>query len=384
MRRNAFTLATMVAIMMIFSGCFSVYTGGAPGNTDRTKVKGYGLGPDARTEIWTESKDAAIRKAFVIQSDTYTELAERVNPAVVNIFTTQKVEAGFGMGLFSVPVPNMDLNVQSLGTGFIISADGFMLTNYHVIRYADEISVFLHETNEVQSIEVVGADPLTDLALLKISGRNDLPYLPLADSDAAMVGEPVIAVGNPFGLAHSLTTGVVSAKNRTLSPGTRRGNYEQYIQTSAQINPGNSGGPLLNLYGEVVGINTAIIAKAQGIGFAIPSNMIKELLPELVRKGHVERGYLGIAVVDLTPMVAKRFKVNQNEGVMIGSLDPEGPAADAGLQRGDIIVAVDGVEVENAHDTGRRISLLAAGKKVPVLVSRDGKNQTFTVTVEEL
>ena len=383
MLRNV-RIGLLLALLVVFvSGCFGIYAGPPPGQNQKPKVKGYGLGQNADTQVWTEGA-AVTHEPFAIRTDTYTTLAQQVNPAVVNIFTSQKLDAGIGMGLFSIPLPNLDLHAQSLGTGFIISKDGFVLTNYHVIQHADEINVFLHETNEVQPIKIVGVDPLTDVALLKITNGQDHSFLPLADSDAIRIGEPVIAVGNPFGLTHSLTAGVISAKNRTLSPGTRRGNFEQYLQTSAQINPGNSGGPLLNLYGEVVGINTAIIAKAQGIGFAIPSNLVKDLMPALVRKGHVERGYFGIAVLDLTPVLAQRFKVKQPTGVLVARIDPEGPAAAAGLKRGDIIVSVDGKPVENALDCGRRIALFSPGKQVRVEVISEGKSQTYTVTTRAL
>ena len=379
MIRKLTPMIFLTLMALFLTGCIGIYTGPPPGQNAEPKVKGYGLGPNAPTKIWVDGARTE-RKPLVMRSDTYTNLAQNVNPAVVNVFTSQKLEAGIGVGLFSVPLPNLDLRAQSLGTGFIISEDGFMLTNYHVIQHADEISVFLHETNEVQPIEVIGVDPLTDVALLKISNGGKLPFLPLADSQSVQIGEPVVAVGNPFGLTHSLTAGVISAKNRTLSPGTRRGNFEQYLQTSAQINPGNSGGPLLNLHGEVVGINTAIIAQAQGIGFAIPSNLVKHLMPDLVRKGRVDRGYFGIAVLDLTPVLAQRLKVDAKEGVFIARLDPEGPAAAAGLKRGDVILDLEGVAVRNANDCANRISLFPAGRQVRVTVLREGKKQTYTVT----
>ena len=220
---------------------------------------------------------------------------------------------------------------------------------------------------------------MTDVALLKIKTNRQLPYLPLADSDSISIGAPVIAVGNPFGLAHSLTTGVISAKNRNLKPGTRKGNAVLYLQTSALINPGNSGGPLLNLDGEVVGINTAIIARAQGIGFAIPANLVKQLAPDLVRYGSVERGYIGIAAIDLTPMLAKRFKVKDQSGVMVTRVDRNGPAAQVGLEKGDIVLFLDGVKPENAHEFARSISLLAPGKKVRLEVSRNEEKKIFVV-----
>lgn len=379
MKIRLFLIAVVLTSAFFLCGCFGILTSPPSANPRANKVTGSGLGPNVPTVIWTDGEAVGSRPVISIKSDTYVNLVEKINPAVVNIFTSQKLDAGIGIGLFAIPLPNLDLHAQSLGTGFIISPDGFVLTNYHVIKYADEISVFLHETNEVQPIEVIGVDPMTDVALLKIKTTKPLPYLPLADSDAVSIGEPVIAVGNPFGLAHSLTTGVVSAKNRNLKPGTRSGNAVLYLQTSAQINPGNSGGPLLNLYGEVIGINTAIIAKAQGIGFAIPSNLIKQLAPDLVRSGSVERGYIGIAAIDLTPVLAKRFKVETQKGVMITRIDRESPATQAGLQKGDIVLSMDGVKPENAHEFARSISLLPPGKKVKIEVMRNGGKETFIV-----
>jgi S1-C subfamily serine protease len=380
--KRELTLGVLFILMTILlSGCFGIYTVPPSAQGEQHEVKGTGLGANAPTKIWTDG--TANGRQIDLKSDTYIELAKKVNPAVVNIFTSQKLESGIGVGLFAIPLPNMDMRAQSLGTGFIISEDGFMLTNYHVIQHADEIQVYLHETSEVQPIKVVGVDPLTDIAVLKIQTNKKLPFLPLADSGKVEIGEQVLAVGNPFGLTHSLTTGVVSAKNRTLSPGTRRGNFEQYLQTSAQINPGNSGGPLLNLHGEVIGINTAIIKQAQGIGFAVPSNLVKELAPAMVRTGEVTRGYFGIAVLDLTPVLAQRYKVTEEQGVFLARMDTEGPAAQAGLARGDIILTLDGKKVESSLDCARRISQFAPGTRVRVEVLRGGQIETFTVVTDE-
>lgn len=375
----------MILVMISLSGCFGIFRVPPSEESIGSAVKdsAKGLGAGAQTKIWTDGVQRETRESFVLKNDTYSELAKKVNPAVVNIFTSQRVETGVGMGLFILPLPNLDMKVQSLGSGFIISSDGFMLTNYHVIKNAEVISVFLHLTNEVQPVKVIGVDPLTDLALLKINTDKNLSFLPLADSDAIEIGDQSVAIGNPFGLQHSLTTGVISAKNRMLSPGTRKGNFEQFLQTSAQINPGNSGGPLLNLHGEVVGINTAIIAQAQGIGFSIPSNLVKELIPDLVRKGRIRRGYFGIAVIDLTPVLAERYDVTQKEGVLVARIDPQGPAASAGIQRGDIIISLDGKAVENANDCARRISFSAPGKQAGIEVTRGGRIFNYTVTTRE-
>ena len=373
-------LMMLPLLAFLCTGCLYVTGGSANGDSDSPAIKGFGLGPKAPVNVWTDGDDK-VRTPFAIKTDTYVKLATQVNPAVVNIFTSQKLEAGIGFGPLAVPIPN-EFKAYSLGTGFIISEDGFMLTNYHVIKQADEIFVFLHDQNEVQKIKVIGTDPLTDLALLKIESDKKLPYLPLADTDLLEIGTPVVAVGNPFGLGYSMTTGVISAKNRTLSPGTRRGNFEQYLQTSALINPGNSGGPLLNLYGEVVGINTAIIAQGQGIGFAIPANLIKELMPQLVRKGRIDRGYIGIAVVDLTAVMAEKFKVSEKEGVLIARIDSKGPAYLAGVRRGDVILSIDGKSAKDAHDVARRIATLPGGQDISLQVVRDGKRLSFNITTD--
>lgn len=374
--------ALILVWALSLSACFFSVGPSPEQQSKKPPVRGMGLGPNYDTKIWADGDSRGGQEPFAIKTDTYAKLAAEVNPAVVNIFTSQKIEAGIGIGLFSVPLPSEDFRAYSLGTGFLISEDGFLLTNYHVIKHADEIFVFLHDTNDVQQIKVIGVDPVMDLALLKINTSVKLPYLPLADSDKVRIGDPVVAVGNPYGLAFSMTTGVISAKNRTLSPGTRQGNFEQFIQTSALINPGNSGGPLINLFGEVVAINTAIIAKAQGLGFAVPSNVAKELIPHLVRSGKVDRGYFGVAVVDLTPIMAQQFKINSTQGILIARIDPEGPAAKAGLKKGDIIISVDGEKMTNAIETARKISYFPPGKNVPVTALRGGMELAFTVLSE--
>jgi serine protease Do len=350
--------------------------------TGKASSRALGLGPMAPTAIWTDGQSREINNSIPLNSDTYVKLAERSNPAIVNIFTTQDLQLGVGdpLGIFRVPVGGANLQMTSLGTGFFISPDGFMLTNAHVIAKADRIHVFLHDLKGPKEVKVIGVDPLTDLALLKVDCDRNLSFLKMADSDAVAIGAIVVAIGNPFGLDYSLTTGVISAKNRVISPGSRRGLYEDFLQTSAQINPGNSGGPLLNLWGEVVGVNSAIIAGAQGIGFAIPSNLAKALLPDLVRSGRIARSYSGIGLVDLNPSLAKRFEVTETYGAIVVRLNPRGPAAVAGVKHGDIILAVNGKEVKNARELSHIIAVARVGEKLSFSLSRQGKRMTIVFT----
>lgn len=350
--------------------------------TGKASSRALGLGPNAPTDIWTEGQSRENNNIIPLNSDTYVKLAQRSNPAVVNIFTTQDLQLGVGdpLGIFRVPVGDANLQMTALGTGFFISPDGFMLTNAHVIAKADRIHVFLHDLQGPKEVKVIGVDPLTDLALLKVDCDQNLSFLKMADSDAVAIGAIVVAIGNPFGLDYSLTTGVISAKNRVINPGSRRGLYEDYLQTSAQINPGNSGGPLLNLWGEVVGVNTAIIAGAQGIGFTIPSNLAKALLPDLVRSGRIARSYSGVGFVDLNPSLAKRFGVSETYGAIVVSLNPQGPAAIAGVKHGDIILAVNGKEVKNARELSLIIAGARVGEKLSFSLSRRGKRMTIVFT----
>ncbi len=390
MKKRLAIIAVLFLFGILHAACMSVSTSSGeairPADqwtpTGKASSRAMGLGPGAPTDIWTDGRDRAGLAGIALASDTYVKLAERSNPAIVNIFTTQELKVGVGdpLGIIRVPVEGANIQMTALGTGFFISDSGFMLTNAHVIAKADRIHVFLHDLKGPKEVQVIGVDPLTDLALLKVDCERKLPYLKLADSDAVDIGEIVVAIGNPFGLDYSLTTGVISAKNRVISPGSRRGLYEDYLQTSAQINPGNSGGPLLNLWGEVVGVNTAVVAKAQGIGFAIPSNMVKELLPDLARSGKVARSYSGLGLVDLNPSLAKRFGVAETFGAIVVNLDPQGPAAKAGIKRGDIILAVNGKEVKSARELSRVVAGARVGEKLSLLLSRKGKRETVTLT----
>ncbi len=320
-------------------------------------------------------------------------LFKAVSPAVVNVSTTQvirfnrpKMRSPFGQqdpfedfwNNFFGNVPR-EQKRRSLGSGFIVSEDGYILTNNHVIEKADEITVTLLDKEEFKA-KVVGSDPKTDIALIKISDGKRLPYVRLGDSDKLQVGEWVFAIGTPFGLGHTITAGIVSAKGRIIGSGP----YDDFIQTDASINPGNSGGPLFNREGEVVGINTAIIQGGQGIGFATPIDLAKEVLGQLSEKGKVTRGWLGVYIQRLTPDMAETLRVPGKKGALIADVTKDGPAEKAGLKSGDVIVSFDGREVNDEHDLPQIVATTKPGKKVDVRIFRDGKEMTIPVTIARM
>ncbi len=332
--------------------------------------------------------------------ETFAEIAQKDSPAVVNI-STEKVIKGrrqhtrefFGPGpspfgphdpfrdffeKFFGDMPR-DFKQRSLGSGIIIDPKGLIVTNNHVIEGADKIKVKLAGGKEYNA-SVKGRDPKTDLALLEIKAPEPLPYLSLGNSDAVRVGDWVVAVGNPFGLGHTVTQGIISAKGRVIGAGP----YDNFIQTDAAINPGNSGGPLLNLKGEVIGINTAIVATGQGIGFAIPSNLAKDIIPQLQEKGKVTRGMLGVQVQTVTPELAKSFKLAEPKGALVAEVNPGTPADKAGIQRGDIIVEFNGQPIKEMNELPRLVANTPPGSKVTLKIIRDGKEKSFSLTLTEL
>jgi serine protease Do len=277
-----------------------------------------------------------------------------------------------------------------MGSGFVIDKEGHILTNYHVIEGADEIVVVLDDngTEKEYSATLVGSDPKTDIALIKInreSGDNkDFPFLKLGSSENLEVGEWVVAIGNPFGLSHTVTVGVVSALGRSIGAGP----YDEFIQTDASINPGNSGGPLINIEGEVIGINTAIISGNTGgnvgIGFAIPINIAKGILKDLKERGTVTRGWLGVMVQKITPELAKSFGLSQSEGALVGDVIPDGPAAKGGIKRGDVIVRFDGQQVKDMEDLPKIVAATIPNSVVDVEVIREGSQLTLRISIELL
>jgi len=325
-------------------------------------------------------------------SFSFSALVEEVSPGVVNIRTTRVVRAPLAVPepfqefferFFGdrLPREEREFRQRSLGSGFIIDKEGLIFTNNHVIEGTDEILVMLEDGREFPA-EVVGRDPRTDLALVRIDTDFELQPIPLGDSDALGVGEWVVAIGNPFGLGNTVTAGIVSAKYRRIGVGA----YDSFIQTDASINPGNSGGPLLNTAGKVIGINTAILAGRGGgigIGFAIPVNMVKDLLPQL-KEGKVVRGWLGVIIQDITPPIQERLDLDTTKGALVSGVTSGGPADKAGIQRGDVIVSFDGEEIEEMGDLPYIVAMTEVGKTVPVEIIRKGEKKTIRVTVEEM
>ena len=279
---------------------------------------------------------------------------------------------------FGEGMPGREFKQRSLGSGFIIDAEGFIVTNNHVVENADQIKVRLFDEREFDA-KVIGRDPKTDLALIKIEGANDLVPLKLGDSERAEVGSWVLAVGSPFGLEQTVTAGIVSAKGRFIGAGP----YDDFIQTDASINPGNSGGPLLNMNGEVIGINTAIVAQGQGIGFAIPVNLAHNIIAQLKEHGSVTRGWMGVGIQDLTPELAEYYGLKNQKGVLVTQVFPENPADKAGIKTKDVIIAVDGKPVGTGRELSSAVAGMPIGKEVPVKLLRDGKEKTVKVQLSE-
>ena len=344
--------------------------------------------------VSAEYADAAQNDTNLTTPPSFAGLVELVKGSVVNISTTQVVEGNpltpflgpnspfgdfFGHKMpkkFFGNNPNNKIETHALGSGFAISSDGLILTNNHVVEKATEIKIKLQSGHEYEA-KLVGRDPKTDLALIRVKPDKDFPApAKLGDSDTMRVGDWVMAVGNPFGLGRTVTTGIISAKSRILGAGP----YDDFLQTDAAINPGNSGGPLFNMKGEVIGINTAIIAQGQGIGFAIPINMAKELLPQL-KTGKIVRGWLGVMIQDITPELAKSFGLKSDKGVLISSVVKDSPAEKAGLKSGDVILRFDGKEIENAHKLSQLAAETTPNTVVKIEVLRNGKEETISLTV---
>jgi len=344
--------------------------------------------------FWKESEAGASPRGAVAGLPSLADLVDELKKTVVNIQVVKKIQTGpipffkspfgerdpfreFFERFFGDQLPK-EFEQKGLGSGVIISRDGYILTNNHVVEGADEIIVKLSEKEQYRG-KVVGADPTTDLALLKVEAEKDLPAAVLGDSDKLRVGEWVIAIGNPFGLEHTVTAGIVSAKGRVIGSGP----YDDFIQTDASINPGNSGGPLFNLQGEVVGINTAIVATGQGIGFAIPINMAKEELVQLKEKGKVTRGWLGVQIQQWEPGMAEKFGLKEERGALVGAVIPGEPAEKAGIQKGDVILEVEGHKIKDTKDLLNTVARLQPGQKVKVVVWRDGREKVFVVELGE-
>jgi len=350
------------------------------------------------TEMAAESKaiqpDSGQTNPLSEFNSAIVNIAERTNPTVVTITTRQTVTMQQRSPLslfFDDPRFNEEREYQrrGLGSGVIVSDEGYIITNYHVIRDADEINVITFDDEEI-SAEIVGSDEATDMAVLKVDSDHDLSAITLGNSEDLQVGELVLAIGSPLdkGLAHSVSMGIVSAKNRSIGIIAQGQGYESFIQTDAAINPGNSGGALINLNGELIGINTAIASQSggnMGIGFAIPVDMARSIMEQLISEGRVVRGYLGIqfgAMVDKT--MAKALDLDRNYGVVIGSVQNGGPADQAGLQEGDVILKADGKEVRDWRSFRVNIASKSPGEEVTLEIFRDGDIQTVSVELGEL
>jgi serine protease Do len=333
--------------------------------------------------------------AAVMLPNNLSTLAQEVRDGVVNIRTVKTIKGGgpvfrhfFGnpfdrsnpfedfMGPHGQRNPSQDFKQRSLGSGFIIDGEGHIVTNNHVIEGADEITVKLASGKEFTA-ELVGRDPNTDLALIKIAPSTDLKPLQIGKSADLAVGTWVVAIGSPFGLEQTVTVGIVSAKGRIIGSGP----YDDFIQTDASINPGNSGGPLLNLRGEVVGINTAIVARGQGIGFAIPADLAQNVISQLQSKGEVTRGWLGVAIQDLSSDLADYYRIKDGQGVLVSEVYSGDPADKAGIKPQDIIVAMDGRKVTSSRELSAMVANSPVGSRLSVDIMRNGKPKTVSVTL---
>ncbi len=355
------------------------------------------LAPSRAVNLMGEAGNADPRPN---QLPDFVVLAKKLKPLVVNISTTQVSEGrgsqefgspfgdedpfnDFWRRFFGGPVPRGPQRQRSLGSGFIIDGDGSILTNNHVVENAQKIVVKLAADDQQYEAKVIGRDPKTDIAVIKINAKTSLPTATLGDSDRLEVGEWVVAIGNPFGLDSTVTSGIVSAKGRHIGQGP----YDNFIQTDASINPGNSGGPLINLRGEVIGINTAIFSRTggnMGIGFAIPINLVKEVLPQLRGKGKVTRGFLGVLIQKVTPEIAESLGMDKGYGALVANVTKDGPADKAGVKVGDVIVEFDGKEVKDSSDLPIIVARTPVDKRARMKVLRDKKEISLTVSVGEL
>lgn len=337
----------------------------------------------------------AVEPAFSSSAPaTFADLSEKLSPAVVNISTAQRVDAPDGRPEIPPGGPFEDLfkdffdqlpqqrgprSVQSLGSGFVISADGYVVTNNHVIEEADEITANFPDGTSLDAT-LIGRDPKTDIALLKVETDKALPFVSFGDSDVSRVGDWVLAIGNPFGLGGSVSAGIISARNRDINAGP----YDDFIQTDAAINRGNSGGPLFNMDGEVIGVNTAIISPSGGsigIGFSVPSALAKNVVAQLREFGETRRGWLGVRIQTVTPELADGLGLEQPTGALVAGVSEGGPAATAGIETGDVVLRFDGKEVAEMRDLPRIVAETPVGESVRVVVWRDGQTQTVLVEV---
>ncbi len=383
MTRHAFWLTWTVSAAMVLGGCTRPARPAdppTPAVTPSASPEPVGAAPAPAPP---STYVAPLANPVTVQSPVsdVAGLVERLKPTVVNITSshTARSEPHEGLGGMFPFRQGPERRAKSLGTGFIIDTSGLIVTNAHVIAGADDIQVKLSDERELPA-KVVGRDTKLDLALLKLENASGLSAAVLGDSDGLRVGDWVVAIGNPFGLGHTVTLGITSAKGRSIGAGP----YDAFIQTDASINPGNSGGPLFNLKGEVVGIPTAIRQGAQGIGFAVPSNALKEVLPQLRDKGMVSRGKLGVRIQPLTLELAQGFGLDRPRGALVSNVEPGSASAKAGVVPGDVITAINGLEVAHADDLPRMVARYQPGQKIKVTLMRAGKTQQIEATLDPL
>ena len=381
--------------LMVFTGCE---------RADKADNAKTGVTKDKKEQTAKSSvKEKKAKKKKLRQDEislkgfpSFAGLVEKLKPSVVNISTTNVISQrnpfprsqrspfrgndpfeDFFKRFFG-DNPQREYKRQGLGSGFIMSEDGYVVTNNHVVQNAEDIQVILEDGTKYKA-EIIGKDPKTDLAVLKVDPDEELEAVSLGDSDDLRIGDWVLAIGNPFGLGYTVTAGIVSAKGRSLGLGA----YDDFIQTDAPLNPGNSGGPLFNLAGEVVGVNTAIVARGQGIGFAIPMNVAEFVIEQLKETGKVVRGWLGVYVQQVTPEIASGLKLNENEGVLVSDVTADSPAEEAGIKRGDVIVEFNGKTIEDVSDLTNLAAVAPPGSEVELKLIEDGDTKNITVKVGE-
>lgn len=381
--KRKYSLFTLVAVAAISAAVVAVLVAGGGKVNESTGddiISPKQVESQARPASWFESQPAS-----------FADLAEKVQSSVVNISTSKK----FSRPKMMMPFPHggggdpfddffekffegmpREQTQKSLGSGFVIDKDGTILTNNHVVSQADEIEVQLSDRKKYKA-KVVGSDERTDIAVIKIKVDHDLPFAELGTSKNMRPGDWVMAIGNPFGLEHTVTVGVISAMGRSIGGGP----YAKFIQTDASINPGNSGGPLFNLKGEVIGINTMIYAGGQGIGFAIPVDMAKNIVPDLVSKGSVSRGWLGVTIQEVTPELAKSFNLKEERGALVADVMDGSPAASAGLRRGDVVIEFSGKKIEESGDLPILVGETKPDTKTTIKILRNGETKDISIVV---
>lgn len=387
-----FSIALLSAVLLAMTGCKSdLLTGGAAGSSS--------------SGVLTAQNQTAPAAPLVVDGvrQSYADVVEKTSTAVVRIDAEHKTKTDastaqnnpmlddpqlreFFKNLPQGQTPPQRPRVErGVGSGVIVSADGTILTNYHVVGDAEKITVTMNDNNTFAA-KIVGSDQPSDLAVLKIEGSN-LPFLNLGNSDSVRIGDIVLAIGNPLGIGQTVTAGIISAKGRRT--GLSDGSFEDFLQTDAPINQGNSGGALVNLSGELIGVNSQILSGSQGggnigIGFSIPSNMAKSVMEQLVEHGKVRRGLLGVNIQNLTPATARALDLNDTKGVLVSNVKTDGSAAKAGIERGDIITAINGERIEDSNTLRNKVAGTMPGTEIKITVSRGGNTQEFTARLDEL